>query len=281
MRVARYWAYGETSATTPDGEAIHRSLWRGSDVSEAAAKAEADRALAALARRIGSGEAIQDWYAYAESTRPEPLVEEIIGEDGQRAAAVTINRYGATILNTARVPFVDVDLVRPRAPGALARLFGKKPPINDPQSDAIEKLAAWVRERARRTARVYRTAAGLRYLLPATELDPMGEEVVSLMARLGADPRYANLCRVQRCYRARLSPKPWRIGVGGPPGHIKYGRDLAPFDEWSRAYEHASMRCAVCELVTAIGHAPPTPDAARVLDLHDAATRVGSGLPLA
>lgn len=280
MRVARYWAYAETSATAPDGERVHRSLWRGSDLSEADAKAAADRALADVAATVRAGTA-KDWYAYAESTRPEPLVDEVMSADGTRAAAVTINRYGATILNTARVPFVDVDLVRNRTGGGLGRFFGKKPPAPDPAAEQIAKLETWVGERSGRAARVYRTAAGLRYLLPATELDPASDETRSLLERLGTDPRYTNLCRVQRCYRARLSPKPWRLGVGGPPGHIKYGRDAAQFAEWDEAYREASMRHAVCDLLTTIGAAPPTDDAARVLDLHDAATGVGSGLPLA
>jgi hypothetical protein len=155
------------------------------------------------------------------------------------------------------------------------------PRVSSPGAKQIALLEAWVGESQRRTARVYRTAAGLRYLLPATELDPTSDEVRELFKRLKADPCYARLCRVQECYRARLSPKPWRIGVGNPPGVIKYGTDAANFMQWNDAYQKASMQHAVCKLLTTLGTAPPTEDAARVIDLHDAATGVGSELPLA
>ncbi|MBK7403167.1 MAG: hypothetical protein IPJ41_00695 [Phycisphaerales bacterium] len=278
MRVARFWAYGQVSVETPDGGDEHRALWRGSDLSPAAAEAELDRALGELARRLRTGEAMRDWYRYADLTRPEPLVEDIIGADGTRTAAVTINRYGATILNTARVPFVDVDFPRPRA---FARWFGRKAGPPDPSDELIKKLRAWVGEDRGRSGRVYRTAAGLRYLLPATEIDPSGDEAAGLLRRFGADKCYANLCRAQRCYRARLSPKPWRMGLGRPPGRISYGSDPGPIEPWSRHYEQESARFAVCRLVETLGDAPPTPDAARVLELHDAATGVGSTRPLA
>jgi len=34
---------------------------------------------------------------------------------------------------------------------------------------------------------------------------------------LGADPPYRRLCRTQKCFLARLTPKPWRCGVAKPP----------------------------------------------------------------
>jgi hypothetical protein len=39
-----------------------------------------------------------------------------------------------------------------------------------------------------------------------------------LMRFLRADPDYVRLCAVQECYRARLTPKPWRCGDG--PNHV-------------------------------------------------------------
>ncbi len=282
MRVARYWAYGEITATAPDGVEEHRALWRGSDVSEDEARAEVARALEAAAERVRAGREKHEagWYDYAESTRPEPLIEDLRNDEGERIAAVTLNRYGASIINTARVPFIDVDLPERGGGGGLARLFGRRKPAGDPQSEAIERLDAWVRERPARSARVYRTAAGLRYLLPATEMDPSGEEARALMERLGADERYANLCRVQGCYRARLSPKPWRIGVPSPL-NMRYGREPKETGDWNETYERACAGYAVCELAAELGGAPPTPAGERVIEMHDAATKVGSGLALA
>jgi hypothetical protein len=38
------------------------------------------------------------------------------------------------------------------------------------------------------------------------------------MRFLRSDPNYMELCGVQKCYRARLTPKPWRDD--GEPTHV-------------------------------------------------------------
>jgi hypothetical protein len=65
---------------------------------------------------------------------------------------------------------------------------------------------------AKQTFRVYLTAKGLRVvctsaLLPWEKHDWLATR---LMKYLGADPDYIRLCGEQKCYRARLTPKPWR-----------------------------------------------------------------------
>jgi hypothetical protein len=43
----------------------------------------------------------------------------------------------------------------------------------------------------------------------------MGWIAQRFMQFLRCDPDYIKLCRVQKCYRARLTPKPWRDKCGG------------------------------------------------------------------
>jgi len=61
--------------------------------------------------------------------------------------------------------------------------------------------------------RVYRTFAGCRVACTsrpfAWAVDAWQAE--RLMRFLDADPKYAALCGKQKCYRARLTPKPWRV----------------------------------------------------------------------
>lgn len=269
MRIARFWAYATGNETEPGGGPVHIALYRGTDQSQLHADSEAARAIELGRALIREGRARELWYEYQRASRPEPIDQELTDADGRRAAAVTINRHGVSVLNTAWLPFVDVD----RTPTAgLAGLFKRH--------DPVRRLREWADERPGRAARVYRTAAGLRYLLTTTRLNPEGEESAELMRRLGADPLYARLCAHQRSYRARLSPKPWRIGAprivlraAGPP------RPEA--DQRLAEYERLAAGYAVCELLESLGPEPADPLTTEIVALHDAVAGVGSGRPLA
>ena len=62
--------------------------------------------------------------------------------------------------------------------------------------------------------RLYRTANGYRCLVTHRTYDPASQECRELLEALGSDPLYIRLCRGQHCFRARLTPKPWRCGAG-------------------------------------------------------------------
>ena len=211
MLVHRYCA--TSHYTTEDGEP--RSIRRGSDTSHDDAIARTNEAAGEASRKTSHE---LEWYDYGGPGRAEAIVDEVFDEEGARAGAVTVNRDGILVLNTATLVFVDVDLpkpARPSAPGLLGRIFGKKQPAHgppaDPRGDALAALASWLEQDHSRGARVYETAAGLRYLITAPSLDPCSESCEKLMQRLGADPLYRVLCRAQACFRARLTPKPWRV----------------------------------------------------------------------
>lgn len=281
MRVARFWARAQAEK---DGYA--RGAWGGSDASLEDAQAIADeRAQKMVAEVLAADDPGLHHYEYQRHDLPEPIVQDLHDAAGERIAAITINRYGANVLNTARLVFVDVDLATPqRGGGLLGRLFGRKTPPTDPTHEAIERLRAWARQNTSHGARVYRTAAGLRYLLTQPSMAPDGADTNRLMEQLGADPLYARLCRAQRSFRARLSPKPWRIGVRGTPklSFEKLADASAEVNAWLRTYEQACGGYAVCELVDEVGHTrPPDDDTARLISLHDDLAGVGSGRPLA
>ena len=135
MNVARYWARADIEAEDPQGYIVCRSAVRGSDVSADHARHEAERACVELARRIRAGDE-PDWYAYDRAAKPEPIEREWFSPEGTRTAAITTNRHGIPILNTASLVIVDVDLPKPpKPPGALARLLGKKAPPPPEEAD--------------------------------------------------------------------------------------------------------------------------------------------------
>src|SRR5262245_43793457 len=104
MRIPRYWAKTSGSAETPNGESQPVGTWGWSNESVADALATARRRLGELTARIARGEFGRP-YPYGE----RPLREEIVrtvGTADAPDAIVTRNRYGALVLNTARVPFI-------------------------------------------------------------------------------------------------------------------------------------------------------------------------------
>jgi hypothetical protein len=101
--------------------------------------------------------------------------------------------------------------------------------------------------------------------------------------QIGADPAFVQLCRAQRSFRARLTPKPWRCGLRAPSS--EYPRQDADarreFEAWLAAYERACAERATCAFLEAVGPGRVLADHARVLRVHDTETRAESGLPLA
>ena len=233
MRVAKYWAGVRVVWNHPEWDwPMAHTIWAGSDESEEAARAEAEARAAELRARpagpMGDGPRPrhdQDEYGlYPRWTRPEPMTQEILDDEGERVGAVTINGYGADVLNTASLAFVDVDLARGGGGlrAALRAIFGRRAPSDDEAvARATAPLAAWIDEDPARGARVYRTAAGLRYMILRPPMDPRSGESDGLMRALGADPMYRRLCRIQGSFRARLSPKPWAPGARPLPRALR------------------------------------------------------------
>ena len=281
MRIARFWARAQV-----ERDGYGRGAWGSSETSLQDAEQNARaRAEAMLEQVIAQDDPGLHHYEYQRHDMPEPIVQDIAGRDGHRIAAITTNRYGASVLNTARLVFVDIDFPEPSpTPGLLGKLLGRKPAAEDFHGAALSRLRDWASDDAKRGARVYRTAAGLRYLLTHPMLTPESDDTARLMAELGADPLYARLCQAQGSFRARLSPKPWRIGIRATP-KLTYEK-LEDADDatrrWLRGYHDACRGYGVCELVDQVGNARPTDDdTARLIALHDEHAGVGRGLPLA
>jgi hypothetical protein len=195
------------------------------------------------------------------------------------------------VLNTARALFVDVDMPdsSQRAGrsfgGLVARLFGRraKPDPQEETDAVLEPLQRWQQLNPAWSWRVYRTRAGFRLLATHGLFEPDSSTVGAVFDNLGADPLYRRLCRSQQCFRARLTPKPWRCGCrparhGWFQGHA----DLeASFGAWQRAYEKASSRYATCRFIRTEGSPSIHPELAELVAFHDEASRATIDAPLA
>lgn len=295
MDIHRYWAWTDAEATDPSGQPYCFTVRRGSDVSQDDAHRLAELAASELSEWIRSGGEPPKWYEYSTRQLPEPILEEIADESGQRAGAITINRFGCEVLNTQRLAFLDIDLQPSRsrkgAGGLLGRLFGggkaEQSPAATPESaadGALRQLDEWVRQQPRTGVRAYRTSAGLRYLFVSPAMDPMRALHEPVYEQLGCDPLYRKLCVAQNCFRARLTPKPWRIGVPTPWAWRvdRLESDPTYYDRWHKGYLAKAGNYAACSYIDSFGE-PDAPDevTARLIAIHDERSGAQSGLALA
>ena len=135
--------------------------------------------------------------------------------------------------------------------------------------------------------RIYRTPAGLRVLAMHRTFQPDDADAALLFSALQADHLYTVMCKVQRCFRARLTPKPWRIGIDQRirPPVAAWSAEQANLPErlaWIAGYEQRSRGHAACCYLGSLGDtARIDPKAEHVRALHDAMARADSDLPLA
>lgn len=155
-----------------------------------------------------------------------------------------------------------------------------------PEQISLDRIRRYSAAHPEAHLRLYRTPAGLRVLAMHRTFDPRGAEVSECFAVLGADPIYARMCLHQNCFRARVSPKPWRIGIGR---HIRPRPGTWPVKaqyqaaraEWIEAYERAAQGFASCRYVDSLGPRSDTAATRQVQTLHDDLCRATSELPIA
>jgi hypothetical protein len=133
---------------------------------------------------------------------------------------------------------------------------------------------------------LYESPAGLRVLALHGPFDPRGEEARRLFAELGTDPAYAQMCALQACFRARVSPKPWRIGIRD---HMKPRPGVWPVREerraerekWIARYEAQARGFSACQFLEELGEGRVDPRCAAMQRLHDDLSRARARLPMA
>jgi hypothetical protein len=287
MHFPSHWAKATWRGLDSDGNPIGREAWGWSDMSEDDARRHGEE----RARR-STDTASAGCYGYPDRPLREPVLRTLADGTGGVNAVITRNTYGCDVLNTDRVVFIDVDLPElppPAKPGFLSLFFGKPKaaPTEDPriaiEADKISLLENWQQRHPELSFRVYRTAAGLRYLLTSALLAPDDPLVADAMEATGADPDYCRLCRVQKSFRARLTPKPWRCGTDNPPHRFPFSgaRKIAAMEKWQAAYARAAYCHATCLHLIDIGTAPVATAIQPLVLEHDRLTHAESSLPLA
>lgn len=176
----------------------------------------------------------------------EPMVDKV-DEDN----IITRNRYGVQVLNSTTLCFVDVDDFPLSLGDRLKGLFGNK---ISPEEKLLQALRALCASDDLLGARLYRTHNGWRVMLTGRGLAPDSERMHQICRSLHADQLYESLCSRQQCWRARLTPKPYRVGVTGYPCPVdSESASSLQVQEWIHRYESACRGKSVCRLVDAVG----------------------------
>ncbi|MDY5148146.1 hypothetical protein DDD64_06055 [Actinotignum sanguinis] len=365
MKIYPFWARESAPVSTTSGPATV-AQWGWSANSEEEAQKVAAARLHRLVDRITElGHFPRERQARAEYYPGTPLREEILSvlsrENGTPTCAITRNRYGAEVLNTADILIADVDVpeleeaARQRGgkraggraagsqnkPGFLARLFGfgakkrERPagsafepgpgaapalapePVSATAANtapgsasipglitetapvrqhmieaeliAFDRIEHFARLNAAWPIFVYRTFKGFRVIVAVEGIAADSGEAQMILNQLGSDPLYMRLCRVYESYRARLTAKPWRVGIAAPSVRWpEYDASSALCDpvaredmaRWLMRYDAARAGYATTRFIAAFGPSP-TGRAAEMVAVHARATGAESGLPLA
>jgi hypothetical protein len=295
MRVARFWSRDQDEVVNRAGERIQVVSRGWSDESIEAARAKAREIARRVAQRIANNPTSRNQYPYGDRPIPEPVIREF-GEAAR--AMVTRNVYGALVLNTDDLMFVDIDREDAEADvggdltaglqealSGIFSLFGKQAPaaqIPKAPATVLDSIRGVVEKRGL-SARVYRTAAGHRVLVTDRRFRAGDSETEALLNEFGADGMYMRLCRTQESFRARLTPKPWRCGHRKPPVAFPFetGEAVAAFEEWEQEYERQCQPHATCRFVASLGNGAVVPGFEELIEYHDRETKALSGQPLA
>ena len=279
MQVFRFWQVREAVVVGARGTRYRLRGWGGSQHDADDAGRAADARLDALTRKAAAGP-LQDavTYDYGTGVVREEWLQLLAGTEDAPEAVVTRNRYGAPVLNVRSLAIVDID--DPPPPRRALLSFWRAPPAAE--HVALAPLRAWHAANPRACLRLYRTPKGWRVLRTDAPLPVESADAQSFLGALGADRLYVALCRRQQCYRARLGPKPWRAGLGLPPGHFPRGPEWTNiYDGWLRDYEAATAAHAACRFVETLGEDYVAEPLRALVAAHDAMSSALTDAPLA
>ncbi len=243
MKCFKYWARGKSTDSThmPASSIVSFGF---SNVSLDDALRVAEERANRIAARVASASPIEQ-YDYLAGPLREEVIEEL-AYDGNLEAAITRNAYGALILNTAHVLFADIDLPHPPFFEWFLSLFRKKP--DSVTQKLLEKIDHLCVSQPGLGIRLYRTKAGYRAIVTSQCIEPNSGQATELLRALGSDELYMKLCRTQESFRARLTPKPWRIDMERPPCRYPFAsqKQKDQMQRWLDEYERKSKPVVAC-----------------------------------
>ncbi len=323
MIIPRYWAEASLAIMLDGRKQTYRRFgW--SDMSEADARLAAETRVKEAAQLAKMGEKVRriDHKVAYNGAEGLPIREEVIKTFND--IVLSRNSYGALCLNTPDVAFADVDINDGASllgcalslfmiAAAVAFVIYSSPLIEPlpavaaaisalvvfhlikkyivsrllltPEERSLNKIRKFSKENPDWRLRVYKTPHGYRVMVMHACFAPDSLEIHHFFEAIGTDRYYAKMCKNQKCFRARVSPKPWRMGIE----RIKSGSGVWPVkskwlrsrQQWVRQYEYESRKFSSCTYVESLGAQKLDIKAERVRAIHDEYSQAGRRLPLA
>lgn len=118
-------------------------------------------------------------------------------------------------------------------------------------------------------------------------LPPEEAALRELSQRLKVDPKYTRMTQLQRCFRARLTPKPWRMGLprlrrgAGSAWPVRDPQAQAKRSAWIARYDAKRPAFAACRFLAEFGQGATDPTVAIIRAVHDEWCGARSSRPLA
>lgn len=310
MIIPKYWAEAKIKTQLEKRQiTIKRFGW--SDLNIEEAQTHAETRVAEALEKLKSHQDVRksDHKIPYNGSEGLPIREEII--DQQNDVIITRNSYGALCLNTPDVLFADIDfndalsrqlyfsglfaLILLCAVSALlfkswivlgigilfsimiSRQTAEKLLeiqhrfIANPEQQSLALIRSFSQSHPTWHLRVYRTPKGFRVLVMHQIFDPRGEEAQLLFNALQADPNYVRMCKNQNCFRARISPKPWRIGLEALRSGVWPVKEQSMHARkvWVDEYQMRAEEYASCKFVEQLGSQLTHPKAKHVQSIHD------------
>lgn len=241
------------------------SILSGSNISKEDASAKAANQSKQIESRIASGK-IKETY--------EASIKEHVAEVIDEQNIVTVCRYGAKVLNSTQYTFFDLD----DYPHDLWDIF--KPVRKLPKKERIVyKFLEKIKKHPELGSdfRIYETTKGIR-VIGKKYLNPADRGYQSLMRKVAVDWLYMQLSKKQNCFRARLTPKPYRMQAKTIKVRSPLDCETPEYIAWEKSYQSASQRYAVVKHLKSIGS-----DFANepVIKMHDQTCNAHNNLTLA
>jgi hypothetical protein len=134
--------------------------------------------------------------------------------------------------------------------------------------------------------RIYRTPNGYRVIATHRNFEPSDPMVDQCFAFLQTDPQYRRMCQKQQCFRARVTGKPWRMGI---QDHMRPRPGVWPVEgpalrmrqQWLQRYDQVAPQFAACHFEQSLGPEIQDPAIQSVVALHDRLSQATSDLPMA